>query len=472
MRVLPQQAEVLAYTGQMAAVRGGIRSGKSLMFASWMHDRMEMYPDAQHFVVGANLPQLKRGFLRSFTQLLTRFGVEFDYRTSEGYVTLKHNGAKLEAISAELQDRIRSVEMDTVLLEEPQTWTRDAEGTYQIIVGRMSGSMAGQKYLPEIEPQLRMSFNPSAVGTWIWEMIEERHTMPCWQFSVRDNFLLPNQAKYIALQESQLPEHLWTVELDGNWASFGGSVYQYYLREWHSEPKDGLPAIAYNADQPLLWTLDFNVGFMCSVVAQAHVQRLKVVGYEETNPILETQVAAEITAPVIDGYQRTVFYLLDEIRLTDARTPEVVQEFINRWGAEAKRNGVVLYGDASGASRSQTSILSNWGIIIDGLERAGIPWEWRVQNVNPNPGDRINALNTQMKNPDGIGMLIDHGRCPYFVRDLQAVRYKNGKGDLDKDTDPSLTHLSDAVGYMVWVEHMLLNGEKIDWRELRDSFDR
>ena len=52
-QVLRQQAEVIAYQGKAAAVRGGIRSGKSLIFANWMHDRMEQFPDAQHFVVGA-----------------------------------------------------------------------------------------------------------------------------------------------------------------------------------------------------------------------------------------------------------------------------------------------------------------------------------------------------------------------------------------------------------------------------------
>jgi hypothetical protein len=367
--------------------------------------------------------------------------------------------------------------MDTVLLEEPQTWQRDGEATYRVIIGRLSGSMAGQKYLPDLQPQMRMSFNPDAVGTWLWELIEERHAMPCWQFSVRDNFLLPNQAAYIALQESQLPENRWKVELDGDWATFGGSVYKYYLREWNAEPRPdqeghSLPPLAYDPNRELLWTLDFNVGYMCSVVAQAHAQKMRVVGYEEPNPYLETQVAVAIERPEVAGYQRVVFYLLDEIRLADARTPEVAQEFINRWGADAKRNGVVLYGDASGANRSQQTILSNWGIIIDALDRAGIPWTWKVQSANPSVGDRVNATNTQMKNPDGVGMLIDHARCPYVVRDLQSVKYKNNRGELDKDTDPSISHLSDGLGYMIWVEQMLADGEDVAWRETRDPLSR
>ena len=112
---------------------------------------MEQYPKAQHFVVGADLPQLKRGFLRTFTSLLDGYGVKYDYIKTDGTVILHHNGAKLESLSAEIEDRIRSAEFDSVLLEEPQTW-RDGEQVYRTIIGRMSGSASAHMHHPASSP--------------------------------------------------------------------------------------------------------------------------------------------------------------------------------------------------------------------------------------------------------------------------------------------------------------------------------
>jgi hypothetical protein len=38
------------------------------------------------------------------------------------------------------------------------------------------------------------------------------------------------------------------------------------------------------------------------------------------------------------------------------------------------------------------------------------------------------------------------------MRDFEQVVYKEGSGVVDKDCDPRRTHLSDALGYLVWQE--------------------
>lgn len=473
-RVLPKQAEVLAYRGGEAALRGAVRSGKTWALANWMHDRMEQYPEARHIVIGADLPQLKAGALSDFGVLLKTYGVDYEYRSTDGVYTLKHNGAKLEPVSAEIRQRVLGRSADSIWLEEPQTWA-DGEQTYYSLHTRMSKSPEGMLYYPEMYPELRMSFNPRQVfiGHWIWKLLNEQKAMPEFVFRTRDNFLMQYKgdaqdgdgiAGYVRAQQRTLPEHLWAVELDGEWATAGGAVYRYYMREWHAEPKGGLPPIAFDPQKPLLWALDFNVGYNCSVVMQPHVQKRIVTGYEPVKPIPGmAQRSVPILKNEIDGYRRRIFYVLDELRLTDAGSPDVVEAFIGRWGEEARCTGVLLYGDGTGGGRGQTmssasAARSNWAIIADGLNRAGIQWEWRVQSQNPSPQDRVNAVNTQFRNPDGIGMLIDHQRCPYLVRDFQSVKWVEGKNDLDKTSDKSLTHLSDALGYAIWYEHMMERG--------------
>ncbi len=43
-------------------------------------------------------------------------------------------------------------------------------------------------------------------------------------------------------------------------------------------------------------------------------------------------------------------------------------------------------------------------------------------------------------------------KCVELIRDLEEVVYKPGTTVIDKDRDPKRTHLSDALGYLVWQE--------------------
>ena len=82
--------------------------------------------------------------------------------------------------------------------------------------------------------------------------------------------------------------------------------------------------------------------------------------------------------------------------------------------------------------------------------------------------DRINATKVQMFNAEGIGLIVDGTKAPYTVQDWQAVKYKVGTNDIDKE-NPELTHLSDAAGYMIWLERELMNSNnEVVFRDPRD----
>ncbi len=466
-QVLRQQAEVIAYQGKAAAVRGGIRSGKSLIFANWMHDRMEQFPDAQHFVVGADLPQLKRGFLRTFTTMLTEYGIEFTYNKTEGIIAMTHNGARLEALSAQIADRIRSTEMDSVLLEEPQTW-QNGEDVFRIVMGRLSGSPAGKKYRPQMVPQMRMSFNPPAVGSWLWELIEKQQAMPCWQFSVRNNYLMPDYEEYIKFQESILPPQMWSVELDGNWATFGGNCYRGFDSAIHARTESEPPynLLALHPELPLMWCLDFNVGNMASVVCQVHEQMDKVIGWEPPGLGLPPE---PIVVRMIEGWQKRIFLVHDEIALKDSTVQNALDEFLLRYGDWLRQNDVTvrLYGDSTGGNRNQQTITSNWEVVMHGLTNANISWEAYIPANGPE-WDRVNAMNAQFRTGDGYGLLINMGRCPELVTDWLNVKAVEGKNQIDKVADPKRTHWSDALGYGVLTEQRIWRREPMNFLNFLD----
>ena len=43
-------------------------------------------------------------------------------------------------------------------------------------------------------------------------------------------------------------------------------------------------------------------------------------------------------------------------------------------------------------------------------------------------------------------------RCKELIKDFEQVAYKPGSGVMDKERDSKRTHLSDALGYLIWQE--------------------
>jgi len=174
----------------------------------------------------------------------------------------------------------------------------------------------------------------------------------------------------------------------------------------------------------LLWALDFNVDPMSSVIAQMEGEGVAV---------------------------------LDEIVLSRATTQQACEEFQNRFPGH--KAGLKVYADASGA-RMQTTGTSDLAVLKQ-FFRSGEygTVEFKVPKSNPAVRDRVMAVNVAFQ-----GMKID-GRCKELIKDLEQVAYKENTQVIDKDRDPKRTHLSDALGYLVWQE--LRVAEKVGERGKR-----
>jgi hypothetical protein len=169
--------------------------------------------------------------------------------------------------------------------------------------------------------------------------------------------------------------------------------------------------------QPLMWALDFNVDPMCSVVAQVNGGRVTV---------------------------------LDEIVLTRASTYDACEEFLSRFPEH--EGGLVVYADASGA-RLQTSGTTDV-VILKKCLQDGPHGEvrFRIPRSNPAVRDRVMLMNAKLESATGERSLEVHPRCKELIKDFEQVTYKENSLVIDKDRDPRRTHLSDALGYLVWQE--------------------
>jgi hypothetical protein len=168
---------------------------------------------------------------------------------------------------------------------------------------------------------------------------------------------------------------------------------------------------------PLLWALDFNVDPMCSVVAQIAGETVRV--------------AAEIV-------------------LSRATTREACEEFQARFPRHAA--GICVYGDASG-SHMQTAGTTDYQVIREFFQRAGYRnVSYRVPRANPLVRERVGLVNAKLRSASGETHLIVDRKCPELIKDMEQVTYKPDSSAIDKDKDPRRTHLSDALGYLIWQE--------------------
>ena len=168
---------------------------------------------------------------------------------------------------------------------------------------------------------------------------------------------------------------------------------------------------------PLLWALDFNVDPMCSVIAQVVGEEVKV---------------------------------LDEIVLSRASTYDACEEFLRRFPSHAA--GMVVYADATG-TRMQTSGTNDVAILKEYFARGGHGnVEFKIPVSNPAVKERVALMNAKLESAAGERVLKIHPKCRELIKDFEQVTYKENSMIVDKDRDPRRTHLSDALGYLVWQE--------------------
>jgi len=77
---------------------------------------------------------------------------------------------------------------------------------------------------------------------------------------------------------------------------------------------------------------------------------------------------------------------------------------------------------------------------------------YRVPRANPSVRERINLTNAKLRSATGKTRLFIDPKCKELIKDLEQVTYKADSTAIDKDRDRMRTHLSDALGYLLWQE--------------------
>lgn len=225
-----------------------------------------------------------------------------------------------------------------------------------------------------------------------------------------NRFLAPDYYEHL---QSSYDQQFYKQEVLGEYLNItAGLVYSSFSRPAH------VATLERDPNTPVLWTLDFNVNPMCSLIAQ------------KSGPILK---------------------VLDEIVLQHGTTVQACQEFLRR--IPGQRAEIIVYGDASGYAE-KTSGLSDYEMVQDFMaDHANLRVSYRAQKANPSVRQRINLTNGKLRSASGnIELLIDP-KCKELIMDFEQVCFKQDRYEIDKERDRNRTHLSDALGYLLWSEY-------------------
>lgn len=314
------------------------------------------------------------------------------------------NGVRLNVAGMDEPARIEGHPILGIVLDEfgnmkPKAWTHHVRpaladtGGWAWLIGVPEGR---NHYYEEVENAYHDESGQKRVYSW------------------SSRTVLPEEE--IRAMEESMDEVTLAQEVDASFVNFVGRVYYSFNRD-----ENVVAEVPYDPKADLFFCFDFNVNPGTASVAQD-----------------------------CDGKT----FVLDEVYIpNDSNTPLVCKQLRTRWGSHEGR--VLLYGDATGGARGTAKIHgTDWDLIRQELGPIfGQRLRDYVPRSNPEERVRINSVNSRIKTASGERRLFVAKKCRYMIRDLEGVRYKEGTGDIDKDNDRNLTHLSDGLGYMVHARH-------------------
>jgi hypothetical protein len=401
---LPSQKEFHECTSRFKGFSGPIASGKSQALCQEAI-RLSYYNKGRLGLIGApTYPMLRDATQTTLFSILDTQDIPYEYNKAENMLTMRDSRSRIIFRPVDDFERLRGTNLAWFGLDE---LTYSPEGAWLRLEGRLRD--------PQADTLCGFAVWTPKGYDWVYQKFIADPVTGYSAVIAKPNenrYLLEKVPDFYERLRNSYDETFYQQEALGQYLSLqGGLVYSSFSRREH------VRSLRVNPNFPLLWALDFNVDPMSSVVAQ------------------------------IDG--RTVF-VLDEIALRHASTHEACEEFDKRFPNH--RSGLVIYGDASGNSQHSTGA-SDYQIVREYFRTGyGAGVSYKVPKANPSVRERIMLTNAKLRTASGETRLLVDAKCRELIKDFEQVSYKAESNAIDKDKDRRRTHLSDALGYLLWQE--------------------
>jgi len=301
------------------------------------------------------------------------------------------NGSIICLRGADNEDSLRGVGLDFIVLDEFADI--DAKAWYEVLRPTLSDTGGSALF----------TGTPKGIGNWAYDIFQQAKVddknWASFQYTTIEGGQVPQEE--IEQARHDLAESVFKQEYEASFETYSGTIYYNYTQDSvYKEDKTPLKDAKH-----IYIGMDFNIDPMSAAVA------------------VKTEKGLVI---------------MDEIVIHGSNTDEMVDEIRTRY----PQKGVTVYPDpasrqrkTSAGGRTDLSILVNAGFTV------------KAKSQHPAVRDRINAVNSALKSADGKQKLWVAPNCKSVIRSLSRQIYKPGTSQ--PDNNENLSHMNDALGYMV-----------------------
>lgn len=401
---LPSQSNFHGSSTRFKGFSGPIGSGKSQALCQEAIRLSYLNPGRQGLIGAPTYPMLRDATLSSFMEVLGANSIPYELNKAELVLVMKDAGSRIYFRAVDDYERLRGTNLAWFGLDE---LTYTAEESWLRLEGRLRDPKA--KRLCGFAVWTPKGFD------WVYKRFI-RDRVDGYEVILakpyENKHVLEAVPDFYDRLKSSYDTKFFEQEVLGQYLNVqAGMVYAGFNRSRN------LREMTVDRDLPLFWALDFNVDPMSSVVIQKSRDEVRV---------------------------------LDEIVLSRASTEQACEEFHARYPNH--QAGIVVYGDASG-QKLQTVGTTDYQIIREFFRRTAYRnLKFKVPACNPSVRERIGLVNAKLFSANEEVSLFVDPRCKGLLADFEEVTFKRDSSIIDKEKDSKRTHLSDAVGYLVWQE--------------------
>lgn len=422
---LPSQKRFYNSKARFKGFSGPIGSGKTFALVGQAL-RMAALNRGRVGLLGApTFPMLRDVTLRTLLDELEERRVPYKFHKQEMSITLKRLGSKILMRSLKDYERLRGTNLawfgvDELSFAEEEAWLR-------------------------LEGRLRDPKATELCGFGVWtpngfDWVYERFISPTGK---KDGYeaVLAAPGENIAML-SKNPDFYDRLKTSYDEKFFRQEVLGEYLDQNAGAPYHAwddarhTDDLKFNPAVPLSICMDFNIDPMAWIFAQHYGGNV---------------------------------YALDELTVRSATTLDTCKRmtdkieepggYLDQWRKEqARPMDLLMYGDAAGEHGS-TSGKSDYALIKEYFRtRPQYKLQWNVATSNPEIRDRVNSVNAMLMNAAGKQRCWVDKKCKRLRIDFRRCVWdeKDPGHKIDKDTkhdSMTLTHHSDAFGYLIWKEY-------------------
>lgn len=346
-------------------------------------------PNQRIWYVAPTLKMAKDICWSTLKEVLNQFNWIDDINETTLTITIRKTHSTISLKSADQPDSLRGTGLHFLVMDEfaditKKTW-------FEVLRASVADTQGA----------VLMCGTPRGYGNWSYEMYLKGKQDKEWdsfQFTTLEGGMVAESE--IEQAKSDLDQRTFRQEFEGTFENYAGAIY------YNFHPVDSVVDKQIDWSKPLHIGMDFNVSPMSACVAQ--IEREKI-------------------------------YFVDEVVIYGSNTDEMCEEIRNRYGTKLP---IFIYPDpaskqrkTSAGGRTDLSILQNSGFNV------------KVKSRHTAVRDRINAVNSKLKDSKGIRHIFISKYCKTLIKGLQRQTYKEDTNIPNKED--GFDHMNDALGYLI-----------------------